>query len=337
MQIIFCDVNDRTLKFIRKSKFPKGTECIVFKDSINDIQEDELAPYLNAEIISPFVYSRLDASLLAKFKKLAMVAVRSTGYNNVDVEYCRNHGITLANVRGYGEITVAEFALGLLLSLVRKIGISNNLLKHGIVNVPDYVGIDVAGKMVGVIGTGATGSHFARLAHAMGCTVLAEDPIKNQKLIDDKIVAYTDFKTIAKKADIISLHCPATPSNYHMINAKAIAEMKDGIYIVNTARGELIDTADLYNALVSGKVAGAGLDVLDFEDVILKNDINIARNKGNEFEFYSLVNQKLLQLPNVIITPHIAFNSKEAELRILNATLASITKYIDGEKVPSVA
>jgi D-lactate dehydrogenase len=266
-----------------------------------------------------------------------MVSTRSTGYNNVDADYCRRHGIILANVKGYGEVTVAEFALGLLLSLVRKIGISNNLLKHGIVNVPDYVGIDVSGKTVGVIGTGATGSHFARLAHSMGCDVLAEDPIKNQKLIDEKTVSYTDFKTIIKKSDIISLHCPATKDNYHMINAKAIAEMKKGIYIINTARGELVDTADLYNALVSGKVAGAGLDVLDFEDVILKNDINIARNKGNEFEFYSLVNQKLLQLPNVIITPHIAFNSAEAELRILNSTLSNIVGFMGGEKVPSAA
>lgn len=336
MQVVFCDVDEKTSNFLKNVEKIDGVEFITFEKSLNDMSEEELKPYFGAEIISTFVYSRLTHDLLSKFTNLKMISTRSTGYNNVDLDYCREKGIKVANVVGYGEITVAEFAVGVLLNLTRKIRTAQRKLKHGIVNVAEDLGTDLYGKTVGVIGTGAIGRHFARLVKAFGCHVLAYDLYPNQALVDEGTCEYTDLETIYKKSDIIGLNCPATKENYHMINAESINKMKDGIYIVNTARGELIDTAALYDALVSGKVAGAGLDVLDYEDVILKNDIDIVKNKDKDFAFYSLVNQKLVQLENAIITPHIAFNSIEANLRILNTSMTNVVDFINGKEIRSV-
>lgn len=337
MQIIFCDVDERTADFLKTVKKIDDVEFITFKKSLNNMTDEELKPYYGAEIISTFVYSRLTRDLLSKFTNLKMISTRSTGYNNVDLDYCREKGIKVANVVGYGEITVAEFAVGVLLNLTRKIRTSQRKLKHGIVNVPEDIGTDLYGKTVGVIGTGAIGRHFARLVKAFGCKILAYDLYPNQTLVDEGVCEYTDLERIYKESDIIGLNCPATKENYHMINEENINKMKDGVFIVNTARGELIDTAALYNALVSGKVAGAGLDVLDYEDVLLKNDINIAKNKDKDFAFYSLVNQKLVQLENAVVTPHIAFNSIEANLRILNTSMQNVIDFIEGKEIRSVA
>ena len=324
--------------YLKKHPAPNGVEYIMFEKSLNDMDDSELSKYYeSADIISTFVYSRLSADLLIKFKNLKMISTRSTGYNNVDIDYCREHNIIVSNVVGYGEITVAEFAVGALLNLTRKIEHSHKKLEKGIVNVDDDMGVDLYGKTVGVIGTGAIGRHFAKLIKAFGCKVLAYDLYPNQKLIDDGIVEYTDLTTIYKNSDIISLHCPATKENRHMINAESISQMKNGVYIINTARGDLIDTFDLYNAAKFGKISGAALDALEYEDVIIKNNLEVIQEKDKEFIFYSLVNQKILQLDNIIITPHIGFNSIEAVIRILDTSMGHVFDFIEGKEVKSVA
>ncbi len=333
MQILFCDVDEITKKYLENHPAPDGVEYVLFEKSLNDMGDDELQKYYDSvDIISTFVYSRLTAEVLSKFKKLKLISTRSTGYNNVDLDYCKQHNVKVINVVGYGEITVAEFAIGVLLNLTRKIRTSQRKLKHGIVNVDEDIGVDLFGKTVGVIGTGAIGRHFARLAKSFGCKVLAYDLYPNQTLIDEGVCEYTDLENIYAKSDIISLHCPATKENYHMINKDTIAKMKDGVYIINTARGDLIDTIALYNALVSNKVAGAGLDVLEYEDIMLKNNVETAVEKDKEFILYSLVNQKMLQLENAIITPHIGFNSVDAVIRILDTSMNNVNLFIQGKE-----
>ncbi len=337
MQVLFCDVDDLTKKYLSEHPAPNGMNYIICEKSLNDMSDDELCKYYdNVDVISTFVYSRLTKELLSKFKNLKMISTRSTGYNNVDLDYCREHNIKVVNVVGYGEITVAEFAVGLLLNLTRNIEFSHRKLNKGIVNVDQDIGIDLSGKTVGVIGTGAIGRHFARLVHAFGCKVLAYDLYPNQTLCDEGTCEYTDVERIYKEADIISIHCPATKENHHMINKDTIAKMKDGVYIINTARGDLIDTIALYNALVSKKVKGAGLDVLEYEDIILKNTVESAPEKDKEYILYSLINQKLLQLDNVIVTPHIGFNSVDANHRILNTSTQHIIDFSEGKEVKSV-
>ncbi len=338
MQILFCDVDDITKDYLKAHPAPQGVEYVIFEKSLNDMNDEELGKYYDTvDVISTFVYSRLTGDLLSKFKKLKMISTRSTGYNNVDLDYCRANGIKVANVVGYGEITVAEFAVGSLLNLTRKIEYSHKKLERGCVDVDDDMGVDLFGKTVGVIGTGAIGRHFARLVKAFGCRVLAYDLYPNQALADEGVVEYTDLDRIFKESDFISLHCPATKENRHMINASALSKMKDGVFIVNTARGDLIDTLALYNAVKSGKVAGAALDALEYEDIIIKNNVEVADEKDKEFVLYSLVNQKILQLENVVITPHIGFNSIEAIHRILDSSMKSVMDFSEGKEIRSVA
>ncbi|MDR1906773.1 MAG: hypothetical protein LBQ03_00945 [Puniceicoccales bacterium] len=334
--IVFCDVDDLTYDYLRSHKITEKADCTFLRESLNDLSRDRLQQLAKTEIISTFVYSRLTAEVLQNFKGLKLVSTRSTGYNNVDPEYCKEHGIQVVNVAGYGEITVAEYTMGLLLNLTRNVEFSHNKLKNGIVKVEEDMGIDLAGKTVGVVGTGAIGRHFVKLCHAFGCNIIASDPFPNQKLVDEGTCRYVELPQLFSASDIISLNCPATKENYHLINKNTIAQMKDGVYVVNTARGELIDTIDLYEAIVSGKIKGAGLDVLEYEDVIIKNDINAVKSNDKNFALYSVVNAKLLQLPNVILTPHIAFNSSDAVLRILNSNIQTISDFIDGKPVKSV-
>jgi D-lactate dehydrogenase len=334
--VVFVDVDDITQRHLENNKIKTMANCLLFHERLNELSVDAIGHCSGAEIISTFVYSRLSADVLKNFKDLKLISTRSTGYNNVDMEYCKNHGIKVANVAGYGEITVAEYAIGLLLALARKIVFSNGKLKGGVVKVEDDMGVDLSGKTVGVIGTGAIGRHFVKLCHAFGCNVLAHDPFPNQKLADSGICTYVSLDNLLSASDIIALHCPSTAENHHFINNETIGKMKDGVYLINTARGELISQLDLYEAIVTGKIGGAALDVLDYEDVIIKNDVDVVKNSDKNVAVTSLVNAKLLQLPNVIITPHIAFNSSDAVLRILNSSIGTILDFIDGKDVPSV-
>ncbi|MDR1413377.1 MAG: hypothetical protein LBI56_00335 [Puniceicoccales bacterium] len=334
--VIFCDADEHTSSYLSQHQIKNEANCIIFSKCLNDVAEETLQQFASAEVISTFVYSNLSANVLKNFKNLKLITARSTGYNNIDLNYCREQGIMVANVAGYGEITVAEYAMGMLLNLTRKIEYANNKLRNGIVKVEDDIGIDLYGKTTGVIGTGVVGSYFARLCRAFGCNVIASDPFPNQQLIDGGICKYVDMPTLLKESDIVALNCPATSSNYHFINADTIAQMKDGVYIINIARGELINPMALYEAVISGKVKGAGLDVLDYENVLIKNDIESAKNNDKNSALYSLINTKLLQLPNVIITPHIAFNSKDAILKILQTNVQIILDFIGGKPIKSV-
>lgn len=335
-KIVFCDVDVDTRTFLENSEPLKQYDIVMLAECLDAVSDRTIQEHSDAAAISTFVYSHLDSKLLAKFPKLRMISTRSSGYNNVDLDYCKSHNIPVVNVIGYGEITVAEYALGMLLDLTRKISFSNKKLREGIVDVQGDVGTDLCGKTIGVIGTGAIGRHFVKLCHGLGCQVLTYDPFQNKDLIASGICRYTDLDEIFRNADVISLHCPSTKENYHMINKSSIDRMKPGVFIINTARGELIDAIPLYDAIIAGKIAGAALDVLDHENAMIKHDIETVKNSGTESALYSLINEKLLQLPNVIITPHIAFNSTDAIKRILDTTVTNIDTFFHGGQVKSV-
>ena len=337
MQIIFCDADLRLREFFKGAKLPRGAKPLFCPESVQDLSSAEVKAARLAEVMSIFVYSRATAEALARFPKLKFITTRATGYNNIDLAYCKKRGIAVANVANYGATAVAEYAFGLLLDLARKISFSNFKLRQGRVDVAEDTGVDVAGKTVGVIGTGAIGSRFAKLARAFGCDVIAYDLYKNKELEADGTLKYVEPDTLYRKSDFISLHCNETPKNRRMLDAKAFSKMKRGVYIINTARGGLIDTVALYGAVMEGRVAGAGLDVLDHENILIKNDIDLAVKKSEETLKYSLVNKMLAHLPNIVITPHIAYNSREAEERILEVTLANIKAFASGGEVRNLA
>ena len=193
------------------------------------------------------------------------------------------------------------------------------------------VGEELGGKTVGVIGLGAIGSEFARLAHGLDMNILGYDLYQNEELIKKYNVKYTNFDELLAESDFISLHTPLTKENYHMFDEAAFKKMKSSAILINTARGELIDTQALYNALSQKSIKGAGLDVLESEETISDPDYLVDINRLNKFTLkQTILNTRLLQLDNVIITPHIAYNTTEAINRILQTTMNNINSFIEG-------
>lgn len=333
-QIIFFDVRDNEIEQIEG--FCNGFDCKLFTESLNDKTEvtEEMA---NAEVLSVFTLSRVGEDVLKKFPKLKLIALRCVGFNHIDIEYCKAHNIAVLNSAGYGNNTVAEFAFGLIFDVARKISRAYLNLKNEHLDRDVYTGFELNGATIGIIGTGAIGAEVARIAQAFGMNVLAYDIYPKQELSEKYGVKYTELNELIKNSDVISLHAPLTDSNFHLINEEKINMMKKTAVIINTARGELIDSKALYEALSKGTIFGAGLDVLEAENALIQPDkIMDFDYLNNDYIKQTLINERLLKLHNVVVTPHIAYNSKEANDRILSITAQNIKSFFEGKIQNSV-
>ena len=315
MKIMFFD-SDQTLSDYFKDKDFAGAEVDFIKGPADPSAPEAAA----ASVISVFVNSALDAAALSGFPNLKLIAARSAGVNHIDMEYCRAHNIKVASAAGYGEFAVSEFAMGLLLCLMRRIIPANKDMIAGHIEMNKYIGRDIRGKTVGVFGTGTIGSAFARLAHAFGARVIAHDRGENPEL--SGIVEYVDLDTLYKESDIVALNIPANAANYHIINTGAIAKMKPGVIILNIARGELVNSRALYDAIVSGHVGGVAQDVLELESA-MNIAVGVDTLSKDQMEIV-MYNEKMKLMDNVLFTPHTAFNSVEANQRILEMTYDNI-------------
>ena len=331
IKAVFFDIKEIDQKFLEEHK-PENFEFIYIQSPFHIGLEDNLENIKDAEILSIFTSSTTSAQLLKKLNNLKLITTRSTGYNNVDLEYCNKNGIAVVNAPRYGDCTVAEFAFALLLNVIRKVATANEELRQGSINLEKYIGHDLLGKTIGIIGMGAIGCYTAKIANGFGMKILSYDPFPKEELKESLNVEYVDLDRLYKESDIISLHAPSRKENFHMVNDKAFSQMKDGVIIINTARGEVMDTNALYNAIKSGKVAGAGLDVLECEEVIANEELFLTKIDCIKKDCLekTLLNHKLLDMPNVIITPHIAFDTVEAIYRILQTTIDNINGYTQG-------
>lgn len=329
-KILFFDVADYEVEFLKKACEGKF-EYQLIRESLNGLfiptKEQE-----EAQIISCFTTSRVPNDILEKFKNLELIALRSVGFNHIDIDYCKKNNIFVENTPNYGNMTVAEFAFALLLDVTRKVTYSANNLKNSVVDAKCTIGTEIFGKTIGIIGLGAIGAEMARLAHGVGLKILGYDLRESEELKAKFNVQYTDFETLAKNSDFISLHSPLTKDNFHMINQKAFSMMKPSTVLVNTARGELVDTQALYNALSEKKIAGAGLDVLESEDTLVDVDylVDVGRMSPQSLQ-KTVLNNRLMKLDNVIITPHIAYDTNEAINRILNTAISNINAFVEGK------
>lgn len=323
---LIFDTDSATQAFFQKTPI-MGYASVFVEKSFNNPKTTLLPDKEKVEVISSFAYPEvLRTDYLDMFPNLKLITTRSTGFNHIDLAYAAKRGIVVENVPNYGETTVAEFTIGTMIGLSRKIYKAKSQMKANKVCLDEYVGIDLCGHTLGVIGTGAIGRHVIKLAQAFGMKILAHDPYPSME------VPYVDLPTLYEESDIITLHCPATAANEHLLNETSFAQMKRGVLIVNTARGSLIETESLYKALKSGQVGGAALDVLENEDVLtcreFSSDID---QRGHSFLLDSVINFKMMQLDNTIITPHIAFNSVDAVERILQTTLDNINSFVEGK------
>ncbi len=292
--------------------------------------------HTDATIISVFVGSRVTAEMLELMPNLKLIACRSTGVDNVDLVAAKARGIAVASVPTYGDHTVAEYTFGLLLALTRKIPQAEAALARGETDHLALEGTDLAGKMFGLVGSGKIGRNVAAIAKAFGMTVLAYDPFPNEPAAAQIGFTYASLSEVLTAADVISLHVPHTNETHHLLNADRLKLVKPSVLVVNTARGEIIDTKALVAALEDHRIAGAALDVFEGEKLA-----------GVEEELHQLraatVDQMVLEqhmelsilerLPNVVMTNHNAYNTLEAVSRINQTTIENIISFIHGQPV----
>ena len=289
-------------------------ECTVYdRTSLTDTEE-VIQRIGDAEV----VYTNktpLPEKVFEECKNLKFVGVLATGYNVVDITAARKRNIPVANIPTYGTAAVGQFAIALLLEICHHIGYHSKVVHEGkwAANPDwcfwDYPLIELDGKTMGIIGYGRIGQATGRIAQALGMKILAYDSYRNPALESDTC-NYTDLDEVLSKSDVIALHCPLFPETEKMINRSTIAKMKDGVIILNNSRGQLINEQDLANALNSGKVAAAGLDVVSTEPI--KSD------------------NPLLTAKNCLITPHISWAPMESRKRLMDIAVSNLQEFLKG-------
>ncbi len=332
MKIIFFEVLKGEREYFEKAL--PGFEVVCYEEKLN---KENLELAKDAEILSVFINSTVNKELIDSMPNLKFITTRSTGYEHIDKDYCKEKGIVASNVPAYGSYTVAEFTIGLLMNLSRKILYAHHRLRTGTdYSVEGLGGFDLMGKTIGIIGTGKIGKNVAKIAKGLSMKVIAFDLYPDQAFATEHGLEYKNLDDVIKESDVITLHVPYTKENHHIINKERIATMKKGVYIINTARGDLMDTSALIWGLNEGIVAGAGLDVLEGEKD-LKEEMEILAASGGEAkakDYKTLfADHVLIDMPNVIVTPHIAFYSKEAEEEIIKTTVDNINSFNSGNPV----
>lgn len=272
-----------------------------------------------------FVNDHLDAQVLQQLAALGIkfIALRCAGYNQVDLLAARQLGISVARVPEYSPHAVAEHALALILVLNRHLHRAYNRVRENDYSLNGLLGFDLSQKTVAVIGTGKIGQVFAHIMQAIGCKVIAYDPLPVASL-EAEGIRYLPLATLWPQADIISLHCPLTAETQHLINASSIQQMKDGVMLINTGRGGLIDTRAAIAGLKAKKIGYLGLDVYEEEAALFFEDNSNQLLQDDVFA-------RLLTFPNVVITGHQAFFTREALTAISSITLANISHFERGE------
>lgn len=302
----------------------KKIQCKIYTDKLlpGNVESE-------TEILASFMESPVNKEVLDKMPKLKLVATLSTGFDHIDLTECKKRKIAVENVPTYGENTVAEHAVALLLGLTRKLFPSVKRVKEGVYDFHGLRGVDLKGKTVGVIGTGHIGAHFIKMISAFETNIIAYDKFPNKELIKKYKVKYVPIKTLLRKSDIVSLHTPLLPTTFHLINKENIKLMKKGSYLINTARGALVEPEALVWALDNDILAGAGLDVLEDENLIQDHEKVITCDECKIKT--TLLNEIIIDHPKTIVTPHNAFNSTEALQRIIDVAVENILAFTKGK------
>lgn len=315
-------------------RFSDGHELVFEREPLD---EDTVGKYSDAEIVSPFVFSDLSQPILAQLPALRYIATRSTGFDHIDTGYCGEQDIKVSNVPTYGDETVAEHVFALLLAISHKIPEAVSRTRQGDFSQKGLQGFDLKGRTIGIIGTGHIGLNTVRIARGFGMQVLAHDIKPDEAAARELGFTYTGLPELLAASDVISLHVPGNKATHHLLSDEQFAMMKPGVVLINTARGTVIDVRALLHALADGKVSAAGLDVLP-EEPAIREEAELLRSffaRKHDLEAL-LADHVLLRMRNVIITPHSAFNTKEAVERILSTTVQNIEGFLGGKIVNPV-
>ena len=329
MKMIIFDFRESEREFFERNDFP-DFEITFIKEPLNEMSQLTQEQYDETDVISVFISSNVCEEVLNRFKNLRVVATRSTGYNHIDVKHCSQNNIAVFNVEEYGQTSVAQYTMALILALVRNLFPAYLDIQRNYVNHADYEGRNLNKLTIGIIGCGSIGGAVAKIANFFDMKVLVHSYAKRTDV--SSFAEYVSLDELLENSDIVTLHVPYSSENYHMIGEKEFSKMKDGAYFVNTARGELIDIVALYENLLSGKIKGAALDVLECEYLALapENIVDDIKSSNSNCVASALITQKLLGMRNVIITPHIAYNTQESVDTLLETTFNNIRDFHKG-------
>lgn len=323
IKILFFDTKEYDKKLFSEYNEEYRYEIKYLESKLNS----ETAPLSKGyDAVCIFVNDIADKETLEILKEcgVKLIVLRCAGFNNVDIKNLPE-GLTVVRVPAYSPYAVAEHAAALLLSIDRKIYKSYQRTKKYNFTLNGLLGFDIHGKTVGVIGTGKIGKSFINIMKGFGAEVLAYDVFEDKEAEKELKFKYTTLDELYKKSDIISLHCPLTDDNNKMINEESIDKMKDGVIIINTSRGKLIDTKSLIKKLEENKIGGLGLDVYEEEEEFFLNDMSNSYKRNNGLSI-------LLSMPNVVITSHQAFFTKEALDKIASVSLNNIKEFFETNK-----
>ena len=320
MKILFYDAKKYDIESFEEERKSHSDIEIEYLDTDIDVRTAALAAGYDA--ICAFVSSDLSAAVLQVLaqQQIELILMRCAGFNNVDLEMAEQLGITVLRVPGYSPEAVAEHAMALAMSVNRRIHKEYIKVRENNFSLEGLMGINFYGRTAGIIGTGKIGMAMARICQGFGMHVIAYDKYPNPSL---DFIEYKELEAVLRESDLLSLHCPLTTDNYHLINARTISMMKDQVVLINTSRGELVDTDDLIAGIRAHKFHGVGLDVYEEEtdDVFENREMEIMEHS---------VTARLLSFPNVIVTSHQAFFTREALAAISRTTLANAKDYENG-------
>jgi len=309
-KIVFLEV-EKTDETQIRATFPNA------KIEPKVLSEDEIIKkYADAEILCPFIYTQITRKVIENLQNLKLIVTRSVGYDHIDLKTAKERNVPVCNVPDYGSHVIAEHVFALLLSTIRCVREGDEKVEKCEFDFHGLRGVALKGKTLGLIGTGKIGKNVARIA-SLGflMDVVAFDIDQDADAARENHFTYVDqIEEVFQKSDIISLHVPFLPTTEHLINKETIAKMRDGVILINTARGGIIETSALIRAMKSGKIAHAALDVLEHEK-------NIAENS------------ELINLPNVVVTPHIAFYADDSMRKMYSESILSIERFIKKEEL----
>ena len=329
MNILHFETTPEDEKLFQNSPLLEGNTT--FAQSI--LHEETKGQTLNAEVITVFVNSVVNKSVIDALPHCKLIVTRSTGFDHIDTTYARSRGITVCNVPAYGSRTVAEFTYALMLALSRKvfhaaeqIKLSNNW------DISTFEGFNLQGKTLGIIGTGKIGQNVAHIAKGFDLKVIAYDAFPNEAASKELGFNYVALNELLAASDIITVHVPGNADTYHLINTSNLYQIKKGALLINTARGEVVESAALVKGLQEGILEGVALDVLEGEHDLKEEAELLARPETSQEKLKILLEDHILiSHPKVIVTPHIAFNSIEARTDIISTTLENIKHFTAGE------
>ncbi|MDR0351594.1 MAG: 2-hydroxyacid dehydrogenase [Puniceicoccales bacterium] len=324
MDVAFFDLNDWEISAVTDYLAKTDLKILCLDKEIPTAEKFEKIK--SAEILSVFL-SPIPKDLMNILPNLKAISLRTTGFDYVDLANANQRGIKIANVPSYGENTVAEYAFALLLDIARKIHMSYAQSTLGSFRRDNVTGVDLIDKTMGIIGTGRIGRNMVRMAHGFGMKVIAYDPYPNNDIIDQYKVQYVSMEEILTTADAISLHVPYSKESHHLINRDNVLKMKKGVLLVNTARGPLIETEALLLGLENEIFGGVALDTFEGEKYWCEPDTLVDNTLDSNELVKAVMNFNLQQFKNVILTPHNAYNSREAIERILYTALDNMIAF----------